>query len=155
MEVPENLSFEEAASIPETWLTAWKLISLYGKPNEGDFVLVHAGASGVGVAATQMITKHFGAKVISLCSSQEKIDFCVSWGATAGINYKEHPDFNEQVMEITSGAGVNVILDCVAASAFAPNLASIVIDGRWVLYGMLGGPELPGLNLAHLMRKRV
>ncbi|KAK3097504.1 hypothetical protein FSP39_010245 [Pinctada imbricata] len=103
MPVPDGLNFVEAAAIPEVWLTAYQLLHFVGKVQNNDTVLVHAGASGVGTAATQLCGL-VNAKVIVTAGSEEKIKLAKSLGASHGINYKEE-DFSSKVQEYTEGGG--------------------------------------------------
>ncbi|BFZ18678.1 hypothetical protein BsWGS_21717 [Bradybaena similaris] len=152
MQIPDNLTMVEAAAIPEVWLTAFTLLDRVGKLEKDDTVLIHAGGSGVGTAAVQLV-KQAGATAIVTAGSQEKIDFAISLGAVAGINYKEGK-IGEQVLRLTHGKGVSLILDCVGASMFEENLKAIATDGRWVLYGLLGGGQV-NINLAQVYPKRI
>lgn len=154
MIIPEGLSYEEAAAIPEVFLTAYQTLFWIGKLTKGETVLVHAGGSGVGTAAIQLAKKIAGAKVITTAGSKEKLDFCRSLGADHCINYKEQ-NFAEEVMQATNNQGVDLILDFIGASYWNKNLASIKTDGRWVLIGVLGGTEVQNVNLMDIMSKRV
>ncbi|MBC5635739.1 MULTISPECIES: NAD(P)H-quinone oxidoreductase [Ornithinibacillus] len=153
MIIPEGLSFEEAAAIPEVFLTAYQTLYWLGSLNKGETVLVHAGGSGVGTAAIQLAKQISSANVITTAGSKAKLDFAQSLGADYGINYKEK-DFSEEVSHITDGQGVDLILDFVGASYWNKNLSSIKVDGRWVLIGILGGAQVE-VNLMELMSKRV
>jgi len=85
--VPDNLSWEQAAAIPEAWLTAYQLLKFVADVKPGDLVLVHAGSSGVGTAATQ-IARMMGAKTIVTAGSKEKLDFCRNYCADYFVNYR-------------------------------------------------------------------
>lgn len=152
--IPKNLSFEEAAAIPEVFLTAYQTLFWIGQLKREETVLIHAGGSGVGTAAIQLAKQIENVKVITTAGSREKLDFCQALGADIGINYKEE-DFEEVVLRETDGKGVNLILDFVGASYWTKNLASVSVDGRWVLIGILGGQEVPNVNIMDLLRKRV
>jgi tumor protein p53-inducible protein 3 len=152
--IPENLSFEEAAAIPEVFLTAYQTLFWIGQLRAGETVLIHAGGSGVGTAAIQLAKQLGQAKVITTAGSNKKLDFCQSLGADICINYKEQ-NFDEVVLNATENQGVDLILDFVGASYWSKNLASIKIDGRWVLIGILGGAEIEKLNLMDVILKRV
>mmetsp|Transcript_10118 Transcript_10118/g.8913 ORF Transcript_10118/g.8913 Transcript_10118/m.8913 type:complete len:245 (+) Transcript_10118:312-1046(+) len=154
MEIPDNLSFEEAAAIPETWLTSYQLLHFVGKAKEGEFALIHAAASGIGCAAIQLC-KANGIQPIAVASSQEKLDAAKDIGAIAGINYKENPDFSNLVKEFTDGKGADVILDCIGAQNFNYNIKAAATDCRWVLYGAMGGVRLEKFNLGPLLAKRI
>ncbi|ALC91584.1 NADPH:quinone oxidoreductase [Bacillus sp. FJAT-18017] len=150
--IPEKLDFIEAAAIPEAFLTAYLNLFDMAKMKEGDIVLIHAAASGVGTAAIQLAIAA-GATPIATAGSEEKLEFCRTLGARHLINYKEE-DFSERVEEITSGRGVDIILDPVGASYFQKNLSSIALDGRWVVIGGMGGYDVENVPLRSLMRKR-
>jgi tumor protein p53-inducible protein 3 len=107
MRIPDSYSFLQAAAIPEVWLTAFQLLFLVGDLKPGMTVLIHAGASGVGIAATQLAV-NFGSKVLVTASSAEKIRQCVEFGASAGFNYKEGA-FAAGVMAATQGVGVDMV----------------------------------------------
>lgn len=154
MKIPEKLSFEEAAAIPEVYLTAYQTLFWIGRLQQDETVLIHAGGSGVGTAAIQLAKKLAGARVITTAGSAEKLAVCGDLGADLGINYKEQP-FDEAVLAATGGQGADLILDFVGASYWKKNLASIKTDGRWVLIGTLGGSEIDQVNLFSLMQKRI
>ena len=152
MKIPESLSIEEAAAIPEVFLTAYQTLFWIGKLQKQETVLIHAGASGVGTAAIQLAKKLCDAKVIVTAGSERKLDFCRELGADVLINYKEQ-SFDEEVLKATDGKGADLILDFIGADYWEKNLASIRKEGRWVLIGILGGSELEKVNLFSLMSK--
>jgi len=154
MHVPESLNLIHAGGIPEVWLTAYQLLHFEANVKKGDVVLVHAAASGVGTALTQLI-RSFGAKSIITAGSDEKLKKGKELHADFGINYKTE-DFAEKVKEYTNGQGANVILDPIGGGEnFQKNLDSLAIDGRWVIYGSMGGGDIPGTGfIGQLMRKR-
>lgn len=154
MHIPEGLSFEEAAAIPEVFLTAYQNLFWHGKLKEKESVLIHAGGSGVGTAAIQLARQLKDAKILTTAGSKEKLDVCQKLGADVLINYKEQ-EFDDEVLNATDQAGVDVILDFVGASYWVKNNRSIAESGRWVLIGMLGGVEVPNVNLLDLMKKYV
>jgi NADPH:quinone reductase-like Zn-dependent oxidoreductase len=116
--------------------------------------LLHAGASNVGIAAIQLACTHKAADVFVTASSQEKIDFCKSLGAREGWNYKEQ-DWAQEVLNITNGAGVDLIVDPVGQSHFAGDLKCAAKDGAIVLLGFMSGPVVKELNLAPVLMKRL
>lgn len=152
--IPDSFSFAEAAAIPEVFLTAYQTLYWIGKLQQGETVLVHAGASGVGTAAIQLAKQISKATVIVTAGSAKKLDFCRELGADVLINYKEQ-SFDEEVLRATNGQGADVILDFVGADYWAKNLASIKKEGRWVLIGVLGGVKVEQMNLFALMSKCV
>uniref|UniRef100_A0A3P9AC25 Enoyl reductase (ER) domain-containing protein n=1 Tax=Esox lucius TaxID=8010 RepID=A0A3P9AC25_ESOLU len=152
MSVPPQLSLYQAAAIPEAWLTAFQLLHFVAMVKKGEIVLVHAGASGVGTAAVQLV-QLAGAIPIVTTGSSEKLQMAETLGAAAGFNYKEE-DFAEKVNHFTAGRGADVILDCIGGSSWAKNVACLATDGRWVLYGCLGGKTVNGDILGKLLSKR-
>ncbi|MEC0273400.1 NAD(P)H-quinone oxidoreductase [Peribacillus frigoritolerans] len=154
MKIPDNLSFEEAAAIPEVFLTAYQTLFWLGELTDQETVLIHAGGSGVGTAAIQLANKLTKAKIITTAGSKGKLDFCHSLGADICINYKEQ-SFDEEILKATNNQGVDVILDFIGASYWEKNLKSIKTDGRWVLIGILGGTVVEKVNLMELLLKRV
>ncbi|MCY9530425.1 putative NAD(P)H quinone oxidoreductase, PIG3 family [Paenibacillus sp. cl6col] len=152
--IPDSFSFADAAAIPEVFLTAYQTLYWIGKLQQGETVLIHAGASGVGTAAIQLAKQISKATVIVTAGSAEKLDFCRELGADVLINYKEQ-SFDEEVLRATNGQGADVILDFVGADYWAKNLASIKKEGRWVLIGVLGGVKVEQMNLFALMSKCV
>ena len=146
MHKPRALSWEAAGSIPEAWLTAYKLVHTVGKVNQGERVVVHAAASGVGVAAIQLV-KAAGAEAFVTVGTDEKLRLCVDkLGAASGAVRHAGP-WLPKLQEWLSGsggaAGVQVILDPVASAYAEQNLEALAVDGRWVLYSLLSGPSLP------------
>ena len=151
--VPAGLTMPQAGALPEVWLTAFQLLHLVaGGVKPGQSVLVHAGGSGVGTAAVQLV-KLAGGRSMVTAGSKQKIDTALSLGAERGVNYKTE-DFAGAVAEWTGGKGVDIILDCVGGSYAMKNVASLAVDGRWVLYGLMGGAEVDGPVLGGLLRKR-
>src|SRR5699024_6889483 len=120
---------------------------------ESDTVLIHAGASGVGLAAIQIV-KAVGAKSIVTASSEKKLSVCKANGANDTINYKEE-DFAKRVADITEGKGVQLILDFVGASYWEKNIKSLSVDGTLILIGLLGGSKVENMNLRDLLFKRL
>ena len=150
--VPRNLGYEEAAAIPEVFLTAY--LNLFGLGNlvQGQQVLIHAGASGVGTAAIQLV-REAGATSYVTAGSSQKIQRCLELGARAGWNHKDG-SFLPWIQAQTQGQGVDVILDFIGAPYFADNLEALAVDGRLSLIGTLGGTQTT-LDLDVLMRKRL
>ncbi len=152
MPLPDNLSFEEGAAIPEAFLTAYLNLFEMGELKPGQTVLVHAGGSGVGTAAIQL-AREAGATVFVTASSTEKLQRCRELGATGLINYKTEK-FAHKVKEFTNGRGVDLILDFIGADYFADNLASLALYGKLTLIGQLSGNKAE-LDLGLVMRQRL
>jgi len=153
MRIPENLSFEQAAAIPEVFLTAYQNLFNVARLAAGQTVLIHAGASGVGTAAIQLVREAGGNSLVT-AGSPEKITRCVALGARAGWNYKDGP-FAPWVAEQTGGRGVDIVLDFVGAPYFEQNLQALAVDGRMVVIGTMGGAEVGKFSLRILMSKRL
>lgn len=152
MPIPAGLTLLQAAAIPEAWLTAFQLLHLLGNIQAGDSVLIHAGASGVGTAAIQL-ARMTGAIPLVTAGSQHKLQVAEKLGAAAGFNYKEE-DFSEATLKFTKGTGVNLILDCIGGSFWEKNVKCLALDGRWVLYGLMGGADINGPLFSKLLFKR-
>jgi putative PIG3 family NAD(P)H quinone oxidoreductase len=150
--IPERFSFEEAAAIPEAFLTAVLNLFVLGELREGQRVLIHAGASGVGSAAIQL-AREAGATVYATAGSAEKLAHCRKLGAALAINYKEQR-FDELVREHSEGRGVNLVLDFVGAPYWDQNLAALGMHGKLVLIGMMGGSR-GNLDIGPIMGKRL
>ncbi|MBN3302940.1 quinone oxidoreductase PIG3 isoform X2 [Amia ocellicauda] len=150
--VPSHFTFQQAAAIPEAWLTAFQLLHFVAAVKEGETVLVHAGASGVGTAAIQL-ARLAGAVPIVTAGSPEKLKMTAELGAAAGFNYKEE-DFSQKTLEFTQGCGADVILDCIAGSNWESNVKCLRTDGRWVVYGTMGARDVHGDLLGKLLSKR-
>lgn len=154
MKIPENFSFEEAAAIPEVFLTAFQTMYWIGKLQKSESILIHAGGSGVGTAAIQLARNLSDAHIMTTAGTDHKLAVCKKLGADVIINYKDE-DFSEKVLNATNQKGVDVILDFIGASNWEKNYRSITTDGRWVLIGLLGGSTIKDVNLMKLMAKRI
>jgi tumor protein p53-inducible protein 3 len=152
MRVPERLSLEEAAAVPEVFLTAFLNLFQLGGLDAGGSALVHGGGSGVGTASIQMI-RAAGARSLVTAGSEDKCARCRDLGADVAIDYRKER-FAERVREATNGRGVDVVLDSIGAQYFADNLASLAIGGRLVLIGLMGGAKVEA-NLAALLGRRL
>jgi len=143
MHIPPSFAGDmaKAAALPETWLTAYQLIHFVGKTQPGDVVLVHAAGSGVGLAACQLLKAH-GAVPIATARTAEKLVVAQDHGAEHTIDTKVEADWASKVKELTGGQGANVILDPVGGSYSKQNADALARDGRWVVYGLMGGREL-------------
>jgi len=147
---PDWLSWVEAASLPEAWMTAWFNLVEKAGLQAGETVLVHAGASGVGAAAIQLAGL-LGAQAFASAGSEEKAAFCRQLGAAQAFNYRQTPGFGALVKD---WGGADVVLDPVGASYLNDNLSALKPDGRLVNIGLLGGAKAE-LNLGALLMKRI
>jgi tumor protein p53-inducible protein 3 len=150
--IPANFSYEEAAAIPEVFLTAYQALVWHANLQPSEKILIHAGGSGVGTAAIQ-IARLIGAEIY-ITASEEKHEICISLGTKKAINYKTE-DFSERINEFTEGKGVNVIIDFIAGSYFQKNLKSLSIDGRIVMLATLGGGRDPEADIRQILTKRL
>lgn len=150
--VPERLSLEEAAAVPEVFLTAWLNLFELGGLAGGGTALVHGGGSGVGTAAIQL-ARAAGARVFVTAGSEEKCARCRALGADLAVNYRTET-FRERVAEATGGRGVDLVLDPIGAAYLADNLACLATGGRLVLIGLMGGAKAE-IGLATLLTRRL
>lgn len=150
---PAGLSHVEAAALPETFFTVWTNVFRLGRFQEGETILIHGGASGIGTTAIQLAKAFGAAKIIVTAGTEDKANACLKLGADHAINYRSE-DFAERVLELTEGKGVDVILDLICAKYLESNLKSLGVDGRLVVIAFLGGGTAPGINVEGMIRKR-
>lgn len=150
--VPGNLTFEEAASLPETFFTVWSNVFDRGQLKGDETLLVHGGSSGIGVTAIQM-AKALGHIVYTTAGSDEKCRFCERLGAAKAINYKTEI-FPDVIKQLTNGKGVDVVLDMIGGGYTPGNLASLADEGRLVLINAMNGKDVQ-VDLSVVMRKRL
>lgn len=151
--IPDNLSFAEAAAIPEAFITASDAISTQANLLENESLLIHAVGSGVGLAALQL-AKAKGAKVFGTSRTADKLEKCKILGLDEAIDTKETENFAGTIKEKTDGKGVDVILDLIGASVFEMNLESLALKGRLILVGLVGGRSAE-FNLGLALTKRL
>lgn len=149
---PETLTLVEAAALPETVFTVWSNVFDRAGLKPGETLLVHGGASGIGVAAIQL-GKAFGATVLVTAGSAEKCLACVALGADRAINYRDE-DFVAVVKAVTHGAGANVILDMVGGGYVGRNYEAAAVEGRIVQIAFLEGAKVE-VDMTRLMLKRL
>lgn len=150
--VPAGLTLAEAASLPETHFTVWAALLIQGRWQPGESVLVHGGASGIGVTAIQLMHA-LGAPVYATTSSEERARRCEALGATLGIDHSQQ-DFVAILREYTAGRGVAVILDMVAGDYVPRNIEVAASGGRIVQIAFLRGSKVT-VDIATLMQKRL
>lgn len=154
MPIPDNLSFEEAAAIPEVFLTAYQAISWLGELKQNETILIHAGASGVGTAAIQISKKLYNAKIAVTAGSDKKLKLCESLGADLLVNYKK-ADYSERIKSNFGKNKINLILDFVGAPYWFKNIDVLSTDGCIVYLAMLGGTKIDNMSLVPILRKRI
>nr|WP_315463494.1 NAD(P)H-quinone oxidoreductase [uncultured Rhodoferax sp.] len=150
--VPQGWTDVEAAGLPETYFTVWSNVFERGRLQSGEVLLVQGGTSGIGVTAIQL-AKALGATVIATAGSDAKCAACLKLGADFAINYRTH-DFEAEALRITSGRGVDVILDMVAGPYVAKEVQCLAEDGRLVIIAVQGGAQSE-VNAGVILRKRL
>ncbi len=131
--IPEGLDFAEAAAIPLVFLTAWHMLVTLAKIQEGETVLIHGAGSGVGSAGIQL-AKYFGARVIVVASSDEKLEKAKLLGSDEVINYRVD-DFAERVNQITNRRGVDIVLEHIGGKILEKCIPILGRGGRLVTCG--------------------
>jgi NADPH:quinone reductase-like Zn-dependent oxidoreductase len=131
--LPERLSFEQGAAFPVNYGTAYAALILMGGLRGGDRVLIHAAAGGVGIAATQ-IARNVGAEIYGT-ASPSKHDAIEAQGVSHPIDYRGH-DFEAEVLRLTSGEGVDLVIDALGPTSFRKDYRLLRPGGRLVMYGL-------------------
>ena len=149
---PKMFSLTEAAALPETFYTVWTNVFERGRLSQGESLLVHGGSSGIGTTAIKL-AKAWGASVFVTAGSSAKCQACLELGADAAINYREE-DFVQCIQTLSSGRGVDVLLDMVGGAYFPRNLKCLADEGRLVQIGLQQGIKTE-LNLLTVMAKRL
>ncbi len=152
MPKPARLSFEEAAAVPVTFVTAWRALVKRAKLRLGETILVHAAGSGVGVAAVQ-IAKLLGARVIATAGSDAKLEKARALGADEVVNY-EAGSFVEAVKKLTRRRGVDVVLEHVGKKTWEGSILSAAVGGRIVTVGATTGYD-PPTDLRHVFYRQL
>ena len=143
--LPERLSFEQGAAFPVNYGTAYAALIMMGGLREGDRVLIHAAAGGVGISATQ-IARNAGAEIFGT-ASPAKHEAIRAQGVDHPIDYRSQ-DFEAEVMRITGGEGVDLVIDALGPTSFRKDYRLLRPGGRLVMYGLSesskeGGRDLP------------
>lgn len=135
--IPENLNYEEASTLPCAAVTAWHALVVSGKIKRDDIVLLQ-GTGGVSIFALQF-AKIFGAKVIITSSSDEKLERAQTLGADYLINYKNEPDWDKKVLEITERRGVDHVIEVGGAGTLQKSINSVKMGGHIAVIGVVAG----------------
>ncbi len=157
--IPENLSFAEAAAVPEAFITAMDAIFTLGNLQSNETLLIHAVGSGVGLAALQL-AKERNIKVFGTSRTADKLQKCDKLGldfglVTGGDAVQSNPNiFAELIQSLNNGKGVDVVLDLVGAGYFQANLESLNVKGRLILVGTTSGARAE-INFSQVMSKRL
>ena len=150
--IPEAMSFESAACVCESYITAFLNIFMIGGLKDGQVVLIHGGGGGVNTAAIQLCRKLAPNGQIMVTASAGKVERVRQLGADLVINYKDE-DFAEAVRAFTGKKGADVILDHIGAKYLSPNMKALAVGGTLVIIGVMSGVKAE-LNLALMMVKR-
>lgn len=145
--LPDALSYDEGAALPMNYLTALFALEERGSLREGETVLVHGAAGGVGTATLQ-VAKGLGARTIAVVSTEEKAAFARAAGADEVV---VGPDFKDAVKELTRGVGVDVVLDVVGGPAFTDSLRCLAEQGRVLVVGFAAGQGIPEVKVNRLL----
>jgi putative PIG3 family NAD(P)H quinone oxidoreductase len=148
MPVPDGVDLHQAAALPEVACTVWSNLVMTAGLREGQLLLVHGGASGIGTHAVQ-VAHALGCRVAVTAGSAEKLALCRDLGADVTINYRDE-DF---VTRVAEAGGADVILDIMGASYLDRNVDALAADGRLVVIGFQGGVKAE-LNIGKLLGKR-
>lgn len=140
--LPDSVEWESGACVPSVGCTAYNLLTLAGRMQPGETVLIHAAAGGVGSTAVQLARVLGAGTIIGTVGSAEKAKVAGELGADATINYRDE-DVVERVRALTGGAGADLVLDAVGADTFERSLACLAPFGRLVCYGQSSGPPPP------------
>jgi putative PIG3 family NAD(P)H quinone oxidoreductase len=149
--IPNGWTAVEAATLPENLFTVYDNLITRAALRSGETVLIHGGTSGIGSMAI-MLSRAWRATAIATAGTQEKCEACLRFGAEHAVNYKES-DFVAEVKRLTSGRGVDVVLDLVGGAYLERNLEVLATEGRLSIVATQGG-RFGQLNLGALMSKR-
>ena len=152
MRVPAVLSDEEAAAIPEVYLTAFLNLFMLAEVKAEEAVLIHGGGSGVGTASIQLLNLT-GARPIVTAGTDAKCEQCLKFGAGVAINYNSGP-FAPKVKAATNGRGAGVILDSIGGAYLMPNIEALAQGGRLVLIGLMSGTKSE-IDLSQVLRRHL
>jgi len=153
MRIPEAMSFEEAACVCESYITAFLNVFMIGELKDGQTAILHGGGGGVNTAAIQLAKALTPNAKLIVTAHPSKIERVKQLGADLVIDFTQTPDFTDVVKEFTSKKGVDLILDHVGAKYLAPNMNSLGYKGKLVIIGVISGIKAE-LNLALMMVKR-
>jgi NADPH:quinone reductase-like Zn-dependent oxidoreductase len=150
--IPDSLDFNQAASVPLVFVTAWHMLVGRANVHPGQTVLVLGAGSGVGTAAIQ-IAKLFHCRVITTAGNEEKLEKARALGADYGINHYKQK-ISDEVRKITNKEGVDIVIEHVGAATWDESLKSLKTGGTLVTCGATTGPEV-GVNLLHLFARQL
>ena len=148
---PENISFTEACSLPVVFLTVYYSFEKSGL-EQGEKILIQTAAGGVGLIAIQL-AKLRGAEIYATVGSDEKVKYLNSIGITNVINYRQE-DFKQKILELTSGGGVDVVLNTLSGDAIQKGLDILAPEGRYIEIAMTGLKTSTELNFSNLVQNQ-
>lgn len=155
MRKPDFFSWEQAAGIPETWITAIQALHIVGNFQKGQTVLWHAGASGVSIAGIQLSKDAGASEIYATAGTAAKCSFVQEkLGATKAFNYKE-VDWAKSVKDATDGRGADLIIDFIGGSYFNKNVDVAARDGKIVMLGFMGGTSVENADIRPILLKRL
>jgi len=153
IKLPDNVSFEEAACLPVAGLTAYHAVNTVADLQNGDTFFIWGGTSGLGIIAIQL-AKSIGARVFATAGKDEKTEFLKKMGVEHVFNHSTNDKIDDEVLQITGGAGIDVVLDYVGPAVFPKNFKMVTKGGKMLFCGILTGREttvsLHQLYLRHL-----
>ncbi|PLX67862.1 MAG: NADPH:quinone oxidoreductase [Denitrovibrio sp.] len=153
MPIPNSMSYEEAACVCESYITAFSNVFMIGDFQDGQTAIFHGGGGGVNTAAIQLSNALTPNSKYLVTAAPDKIETVKELGASLVVDYTTTPDFSEAVKEYTAKKGVDLILDHVGAKYLKPNMNSLGYMGKLVVIGVISGIKAE-LNLALMMVKR-
>ncbi len=152
VKTPANLSAEEAAALPVAAITAWHAVARRSRVQAGEMVLIQ-GTGGVSLFATQFVTA-FGGKPLVISSSDEKLDKAKALGAFETVNYKKFPEWEEKILELTEGKGVDHVIEVVGGENLNRSLNAVKLSGTISFIGLIAGLKAP-INTYQFVTKNV
>jgi len=151
--LPKGFALAASAAIPETFFTVWANVVTRGHLRSGESILIHGGSSGIGYTAIQ-IAKQFGAVVFATVGNGQKAEFCLGLGADHVINYRT-TDFVAEIKKVTSGRGVDIVLDMVGGPYIEKNISLLKFEGRLLQIAFLQGSKVPDFDFMPIMLRRL
>ena len=150
--VPGSLGMIEAASLPEACFTVWSNVFTFGRLRPGESLLVHGGASGIGVTAIQLAAS-MGHTTYATAGTDARCRYCEQLGAARAINYKSE-DFVAEIAGLTGNRGVDVVLDMIGGSYLSRNVQALAVEGRLVMIATQGGVK-GEVDVLRVMQRRL
>ncbi len=153
MPIPDSMSYEEAACVNESYITAFLNVFMIGDLQDGQTAILHGGGGGVNTAAIQLAKALTPSAKLIVTAHPNKIERVKELGVDLVIDFTQTPDFTDTVKEFTGKKGVDLVLDHVGAKYLKPNMNSLAYKGKLVVIGVISGIKAE-LNLALMMVKR-